>query len=141
MRKLIERCPACGGLLTVSRMQCPECSTGVEGHFRPSTFDRLSPESLAFVELFVRLKGNMKEMERELSVAYSAVRHRLDEVVQELGPAPDPTFDRAPDRSAGQGHSDPPGDDDGEKRQDILARLERGEITPDEAVRLLGGDG
>lgn len=77
MRKLIERCPGCGGQLAVSRMDCRQCHTRIEGLFQPSAFDRLSPESLAFVELFVRSKGNMKEMERELSVAYSTVRHRL----------------------------------------------------------------
>ena len=86
MRKLIERCPACGGELVVQRLACHQCHTGIDGHFRTSTFDRLSPESLAFAELLVRLKGNMKEMERELGVPYSTVRHRLDDVVRELGP-------------------------------------------------------
>lgn len=129
MRKLIERCPGCGGQLAVSRMDCRQCHTRIEGLFQPSAFDRLSPESLAFVELFVRSKGNMKEMERELSVAYSTVRHRLDEVVRELGPtqAPDPA-----DAIASASPAD-------ETRGDILNRLDRGEITPEEAVQLLGG--
>ena len=137
MRKLIERCPGCGGEMAVHRMECQQCHTAVEGRFRPSAFDRLSPESLAFVELFVRRKGNMKEMERELAVAYSTVRHRLDEVVRELGPQQEPVADppvapaRPPERA----------DTDGarELRREVLATLERGEITPDEAIDLLGG--
>ncbi|HJP30278.1 MAG TPA: DUF2089 domain-containing protein [Candidatus Latescibacteria bacterium] len=132
MRKLIERCPGCGGPLAVSRMDCHQCHTSVEGSFRPSAFDRLSPESLAFVELFVRLKGNMKEMARELSLAYSTVRHRLDEVVRELGPAAPQTEEAIPPAPQEAGS------DDG-RRNDILHRLDRGEITPEEAVQLLGG--
>lgn len=132
MRKLIERCPACGGGLVVTRMACPQCHTAVDGQFRPSAFDRLSPESLAFAEHFVRLKGNMKEMERDLGVPYSTVRHRLDEVVHELGPAPGPAAPADP--GAPTPSADPP-----TRRREILDRLERGEITPDEAVRQLGG--
>jgi hypothetical protein len=109
-------------------MDCRQCHTRIEGSFQPSAFDRLSPESLAFVELFVRSKGNMKEMERELSVAYSTVRHRLDEVVRELGPTQSPPTDAS--------KAAPPAD---ERRGDILNRLDRGEITPEEAVQLLGG--
>ena len=130
MRKMIEHCPGCGGPLTVSRMDCGQCHTRIEGAFRPSAFDHLSPESLAFIELFVRLKGNLKEMERELGVPYSTVRHRLDEVVRELGPTQDtaPTTD---DASSDEASS--------EERQKILDRLQKGDITPDEAIKQLEG--
>jgi hypothetical protein len=131
MRKLIEHCPGCGGHLTVSRLDCSQCHTRVEGAFQPSAFDSLSPESLAFVELFVRLKGNMKEMERELSLAYSTVRHRLDEVVRELG-APRTTPEAPPATSDDAAPT--------ERKREILNRLEQGEITPAEAVQLLGGE-
>lgn len=161
MRKLIERCPACGGELVVRRLDCHQCHTGIEGQFRTSTFDHLSPEDLAFAELFVRLKGNMKEMERELSVPYSTVRHRLDEVVRELGPPRQPLaahpapVDKSPTPPpAGSPTAGPSGrssdrtdpndtlDSAVERalRQQILEDLERGEISPDEAVMLLGGE-
>ena len=141
MRKLIERCPACGGELVVTRMSCHQCHTGLEGRFRPSSFDLLSPESLAFVELFVRLKGNMKEMERELAVPYSTVRHRLDEVVRELGPTRGELRDARPAPGLADATPEPtptPTVPDAETRRQILDRLDRGEITPDEAVQLLG---
>ena len=147
MRKLIERCPACGGELVVSRMDCHQCHTAIEGQFRASIFDRLSPESLAYAELFVRLKGNMKEMERELAVPYSTVRHRLDEVVRELGPPQGPLVENpAPREPASPPNARPAtesvthGAPDTARRQHILDRLERGEISPDEAVTLLGGE-
>ncbi|MFH1566733.1 MAG: DUF2089 domain-containing protein, partial [Gemmatimonadota bacterium] len=129
MRKLIERCPSCGDELVVTRMDCPQCQTRLEGRFRTSAFDRLPPESLAFVELFVRSKGNMKEMERDLGVPYNTVRHRLDEVVRELGP-PRPPLEPEPRRPAAEV----------ERQREILDRLDRGEISPDEAVGLLGGE-
>jgi len=126
-------------------MDCGQCHTRVEGVFRPSAFDRLSPESLAFIELFVRLKGNVKGMERELSVAYSTVRHRLDDVVRELGPANGGPLDTISGRpptppavAAAEQLSDDPAV--AAKKHDILNRLDLGEITPAEAVQLLGGE-
>ena len=129
MRKIIEQCPACGGELIVTRLDCDQCDTRLEGHFRTTAFDRLSPESLAFIELFVRLKGNTKQMERELGVPYSTVRGRLDEVVRELGLKPEPQTPSAP--------APPPGAD---HRREILARLDRGDISTDQAIAELGGE-
>ena len=122
MRKVIERCPACGGDLTVTHLQCGHCDTEISGRFSPNPFDRLSPESLAFVEVFVRLRGNVKEMERELKVPYSTVRGHLDEVIRELG------FEAEPGR--------PEQDSDGyeDRRKEILLHLEEGSIEADAAI-------
>jgi len=126
MRKVIESCPACSSPLLVTQMSCSQCDTAITGHFETTIFARLSPESLAFIELFVRHRGNIKEMERELGLPYNAVRNRLDEVIGELG------FDKPatlPPRGTDQrskGH-----------HKTILARLEKGEITPAQAVAQL----
>jgi hypothetical protein len=97
------------------------CGTGVVGKFELSPFSRLSPESLKFLETFVRNRGNVKEMERETGESYWAIRRRLDEVIAEMGmEAPKEKEDNL---SAG--------------RQEILARLSRGEINVQEATRLL----
>ena len=133
MRKLIEHCPSCGGELVVTRMECQQCDTRLEGTFRATVFDRLSPESLAFVELFVRLKGNTKQMERELDVPYSTVRSRLDEVVRELGPA-----QGGPEQGANTEKSTDTRPDS--RRGEILDRLDRGEITSEDAIVELGGE-
>ena len=94
-------------------------STGVVGRFELSPFSRLSNESLKFLETFVRNRGNVKEMEREMGESYWAIRRQLDEVIAEMG------FDVAPAAS-------PSG-----QRQEILERLSRGEIAVEEATRLL----
>ena len=134
MRKLIERCPACSAELVVTRMSCQRCDTEVAGRFETTVFDRLAPESLAFAEIFVRLRGNIKEMERELGLPYNTVRKRLDDVVSEMGydvgadPGAGPV-----DASSGRG-SEAVEADRAAKREEILTRLERGELDAAGAV-------
>ena len=90
------------------------------GKFELSPFFRLQPESLKFLEVFVRNRGNVKEMERETGESYWAIRRQLDEVIAEMG------FDEPPQE-----------DDLSTQRQDVLSRLSRGEINVQEATRLL----
>jgi hypothetical protein len=88
------------------------------GRFELSPFFRLSPVSLRFLEVFVRNRGNVKELERETGESYWAIRRRLDEVIAEMG------FEQ-------------PKQDVSARRQEILAQLSRGEIDVQEATRLL----
>ena len=121
MRKLIEQCPACTGELVVTQQTCVTCGTAVSGQFRPTIFSKLSDDSLAFIEVFVKNKGNVKEMERELGWSYWTIRNRLNEVIEELGFESQPA--KAPDR--------------GTERQAVLAQLNRGEIDANAAAELL----
>jgi hypothetical protein len=91
----------------------------VVGKFELSPFFRLSPESLHFLEVFVRNRGNVKEMERETGESYWAIRRRLDEVITEMG------IEASKE------------DDISTRRQEILAQLSRGEINVQEATKLL----
>jgi len=92
----------------------------VVGKFELSPFFRLSPERLKFLEVFVRNRGNVKEVERETGESYWAIRRQLDEVITEMGmEAPEPV------------------DDLSTRRQEILAQLSRGEINVQEATKLL----
>ena len=138
MRKILEACPTCGGELAVSELSCTVCDTVVRSHYAPCPFCRLSPEDLAFMLLFVRSRGNVKDMERELGVSYWTIRGRLNEVIAAMGlggedqsaeepPAP-PEADAPPppERKRGKGTA--------AARQTILYRLNRGEITPAQAA-------
>ena len=129
MRKIIENCPACRGDVAVTRISCTECDCEVTGHFQPTIFNRLSPESLAFVETFVRLRGNIKDMERELNIPYSAIRNRLDDVIGELGFVPGLLHTESDDESVSM------------TRKEVLQRLEAGEITAEEAAAQLANVG
>jgi len=124
MRKILESCPACQRDLEVTQLSCPACDTVISGHFMPSRFNKLTPEHLQFAEMFIRLRGNIKDMEREMGLSYPTVRSRLNEVIRELG------FDVGEDDTTSV-------DQHAEERQAILTRLERGEIQAEEAVKLL----
>lgn len=118
MANIPQKCPSCSAPLVVTQLGCTSCGTGVVGRFELSPFSRLSNESLKFLEIFVRNRGNVKEMEREMGESYWAIRRRLDEVIAEMG------FDVVAPSPATQ-------------RQEILERLGRGEIDVDEATRQL----
>ncbi len=121
MRKLLEHCPACGSDMIVTQMSCTQCETVVLGQFQPNIFSRLAPESLHFLEIFVKNKGNVKEMERETGWSYWTIRNRLNEVIEALG------FEAREESD----------EESSRQRQEILAQLERDEISVDEASRLL----
>jgi hypothetical protein len=93
----------------------------VVGSFELSPFLRLSDQSLRFLEVFVRNRGNVKEMERETGESYWAIRRRLDEVIDEMG------FDvDAPTQA-----------DLATRRQEILMQLRDGMISVEEAKKSL----
>ena len=124
MRKILEACPTCGAPLQVTRLQCPICKTAIEGKYEPCTFCTLSPDSLTFVETFVKCRGNIKEMERELGISYPTVRSRLNAVIRELGYEVEVEPEISEDELLA-------------RRQEILDRLEKGEINPSEATKRL----
>jgi len=115
-----QSCPSCGSALAVTQLNCTACGTGVVGKFELSPFFRLKSESLQFLEVFVRNRGNVKEMERETGESYWTIRRQLDEVIAEMGYPEAAT----PDEISAQ-------------RQEILAQLSRGEINVQEATNLL----
>lgn len=147
--------------MAVSELSCTVCDTVVRSRYTPCPFCRLSPEDLAFMLLFVRSRGNVKDMERELGVSYWTIRGRLNELIATmgLGDANDDTADPAPGDAvrppAGQAASrgasaDNPAPSRAERatakgptateRQAILDRLKLGELTATEAAALLGGN-
>ena len=118
MRKVISRCPVCNNELTVARLTCDSCDTMIENNFRLSKFDYLSDEELYFTETFIRCRGNIKEVEKELGISYPTVRARLDGVIKKLG------------YEAGSSQQSV-------KREEILKALEDGEITAEQAIAQL----
>lgn len=136
MRKILESCPTCGGEFAVTELTCTTCETVVRSQYSPCPFCRLSPEDMAFMLVFVRNRGNVKDMERELGVSYWTIRGRLNEVIQSMGlePGGEPEGDEpAPGR-----RTEPSAAAEQEsaaaRRQAVLDRLRRGEITAEEAA-------
>lgn len=118
--KVINKCPVCGGKLLISKLECKKCNTVIENHFEMSTFEYLTKEQLNFVEIFIKNRGSIKEVEKELGISYPTVRAKLDEVITALGynVTAEPAIDK----------------------KSIIDKLDKGEITSDEAIKLLNGD-
>jgi len=136
---VISTCPVCSGELAVTRLHCRSCGTTLEGDFSVGRFGRLTREQLALLESFLRARGNLRDMERELSLSYPTVRSRLEALVRALGFGPRADADE-PEAEAG-----PAVDAAANRatRQEILERLARHEINADEAadaIRALGRD-
>ena len=120
MRKLIEACPTCdSATLSITEVTCDTCGTQVRSHYSRCPFCSLSDEEQAFLLLFVRNRGNLKDLEKTLGVSYPTVRAKLDELVDRLTPA----------AAATATPSDP--------RQAVLAKVQAGELSPAEALARL----
>jgi hypothetical protein len=140
----IATCPICSGELAVTRLHCRSCGTTLEGDFNVGRFARLSRDQFALLESFLRSKGNLKEMERELGISYPTVRARVDALLRALGLGDDEeaaadepeTADETATGAAG------PAGDAAAARRAVLERLARREIDPATAaaeLRALGG--
>src|SRR5512132_3251468 len=117
---VVARCPICSQQLHVVRLECDSCGTRMEGSFSLGRFHALSPDQLEFLEVFIRARGNIKDVERELGISYPTVRSRLDAMIRALGfPS-----QAEPDRET-------------ERRKEILRELAEGRIKPDDAASLL----
>src|ERR671916_2647357 len=90
---VIATCPVCSGELTITRLHCRSCGTALEGEFGVGRFGRLTREQLGLLESFLRARGNLKEMERELGISYPTVRGRVDALIRSLGLADGPDLE------------------------------------------------
>jgi hypothetical protein len=85
MNQMPGRCPICNNELTVTRLQCGQCGTGIDGAFALSPLQALTGEQVRFVEAFIKCKGKIKDVEEELGISYPTVVGRLNDVVRAMG--------------------------------------------------------
>src|SRR3954471_7280329 len=83
--QVLTRCPVCGDDLRIVRLECPACGSALQGNFTLGRLARLTREQLQFVEVFIRCRGKIKDVEEELGISYPTVVARLNEVVQAMG--------------------------------------------------------
>jgi hypothetical protein len=105
-----------GSSLVIERVRIPDKGIAVEGAFAPPQLARLSLEDQVFVAAFLRSHGSIKEMEQVFGVSYPTIKNRLNRIAGQLefvenNPSP--------------------------SRAEVLDRLNRGEITADEAIQAL----
>jgi len=109
-----------GRPVVVERVRFVDRDIAIEGAFELPNLAQLAAEDQVFVAAFVRSHGSIKEMEQVFGVSYPTVKARLNRIaamleVVEINPRP--------------------------SRSEVLERLNRGEITADEAVAELEGRG
>lgn len=119
--EVLGKCPVCGHNTEITRISCNSCGTTIEGHFHLCKFCKLTPEQKTFIDVFIKCRGNIKEVEKELGISYPTVKNRLEDVAAALGYKGEP--ETSPSSS----------------KKDILDKLNSGEISVDEAIELLKG--
>ncbi|MEO8287457.1 MAG: DUF2089 domain-containing protein [Chloroflexota bacterium] len=85
MNPMPGRCPVCSNVLHVTRLQCGQCGTGIDGVFSVGRLQSLTTEQVQFVEVFVKNRGKIKDVEAELGISYPTVVGRLNDVVRSMG--------------------------------------------------------
>ncbi len=83
------RCPVCSDRMDVTRLECSQCGSALEGRFETGPFQNLNPEQLQFLEVFIRCRGQNKAIQELLNISYPTVIKKLDEVIVALGYEPD----------------------------------------------------
>jgi len=128
INKTLDQCPVCESELMITRLYCVNCDTTIEGHFAAehTPFGNLTPEQMQFLLTFVKCEGRLNRMEDELNLSYPTLRSRLTEIVRALG--------YEPGKDEGPAQLSPEG------RRDILEKLDRGEISWEEARAILRGE-
>ena len=99
MQKPVRSCPSCGDRLRISSLACPSCGVEVRGQFdvEASPYSALSDQQSDFLLLFLKCRGNMKQLQEELQLSYPAAKKQLNEVLDVLGLSAD-TQEKAKDR-------------------------------------------
>jgi hypothetical protein len=105
-----------GRPIIVERVRLLDENIAIEGSFELPQLTRLSLEDQVFVTAFIRSHGSIKEMERVFGVSYPTIKARLNRIAESLE-----FVDTNPKPSQGE----------------ILDRLRRGELDPDEAIQQL----
>ena len=107
-----------GAPLAVERVRLTDQDIALEGQFALPQLARLSAEDQVFVAAFLKSHGSIKEMEQVFGVSYPTVKARLNRIAGQLEFV----------------ETDPK-----PSRNEVLDRLERGEISAADAIRELEG--
>jgi hypothetical protein len=107
-------CPVCREELLTTRLSCPSCHTEISGTFSHCRYCQLGADDQALLEVFLRSRGNLRDVQSHLGVSYPTARQRFNELLGRLG-------------------LDEPVTDPAEVMQDLAA----GRISVDEAQALL----
>ena len=112
-------CPVCGEHLAVTRLGCAACGSELAGVFSSCEFCALTTAETDMLRVFLASRGNLREVEKHLGVSYPTARSRFADLLRKLGlsdePEPEPRL----------------------TREQILAEVASGALSPVEARALI----
>ena len=109
-----------GADVIIERIRIEKSGIAIEGEFSLPSLAQLSGDDQVFTMAFIGAHGSIKAMERLFGISYPTVKNRLEKLASKLKMVefePPPTTDMAND--------------------EVLALLEKGEITAEEALKRL----
>ena len=109
-------------------VRCDKCDTEISGEFSLTPFDYLSKEQLDFALVFIKCEGNIKAIEKVLNISYPSVKKNIDDLINALGIKKESDDS---DSEIKEAHEI--------TREEVGRMLKNGEITFEEAEKLLGG--
>ena len=118
MQKILGKCPGCGEKMVIREYECPRCGIHIRGNFQPvENSGYLAPEIMELIKIFGSSYGNIGEVATRLGVSRPTAKARITDLGRVLGVRVSET---------------------GKEEQDtILAALESGEISVDDAIEKL----
>ena len=119
-------CPVSGGELYVSEVTCEESGVVIRGKFKLPQGSGLSDEERKFLNVFLRARGVISTVEKEMGMSYPTVRSKLDALLESMSLSPIKADEKKRKKTA-------------EKKRRILKELEEGNITPEEAKEKIRG--
>lgn len=105
-----------GEEIVIEQVRLVKKDISIQGQFETPPLARLTLEDQIFVIAFLRSHGSIKDMEELFEISYPTVKNRLNRIAQLL------EFVEV----------NPPS-----SRSDVLAQLEKGEISVEEAEKIL----
>ena len=118
-RTMVSQCPVCDSGMSVSELTCESCGSSLKGRFQVPSLCCLPDDLYQFLLVFIKNRGVIRDVEKELGISYPTVRSRLDAVLAALG------YGEQVART---------------DSNQVIEMLERGEITPEEAEKMLRGE-
>jgi len=111
--------------IIIERVRLASNDIAIEGSFELPYLARLSFEDQVFTAAFIECHGSIKDMERTFGISYPTVKNRLDRIARQLEFA---------EMLPLQTTNEVTGDTIREATEETLDKLERGEITAEEAI-------
>jgi hypothetical protein len=100
--------------IVVNKVTVRNTGVSIEGEFELPPLAKLAYDDQVFIGMFIKVHGSIKEMEQAFGISYPTVKARLNRISDSLG------FVESKQVS---------------QNADVLAKLERGEITVEEALK------